>query len=295
MTRPRSWTDVLDQLYDGSWNPALGRHRSPFAYRGLSSTGLDLTTSLYRLARGGDIRLLERALLRNFRKYAHDHSTRGIDTVWHWLAMGQHHGLPSRLTDWTYSPLVALHFATACVSDFDRDGVVWCVNFVDANHLLPDALTEMLEDEQSQTLTLDMLARFDTLEEFDDLADEPFVVFVEPPSLDARMLNQFALFSLMPGPDVQLDTWIEAHKDLARAVVVPAELKWEIRDKLDQANIDERTLFPGLDGLSRWLARYYLPRSGANIRRDADATSLRHPDRRRDADAIAGGPPGPGR
>jgi hypothetical protein len=270
MTDYRSWTDVLEALYEGSWNTDLRRFRSPFAFRGLSRIDHTLSSSLVRLAGDrADIRRLELALLRNFRKYAHSEAA-GTDSIWDWLALAQHRGLPTRLLDWTYSPLVGLHFATENPADFADDGVVWAVNFVEANKRLPRRLKRILEEECSDTFTVDMLAGFATLRDFDALGREPFVVFVEPPAVDRRILNQFALFSLMSSPSAVLDDWLISHPELCRRVVVPARLKWEIRDKLDQANINERVLFPGLDGLSRWLARYYMP-TGTGVPADPDA------------------------
>jgi hypothetical protein len=258
----RSWTDVLDALYAGSWNPSLERFRSPFAFRGLSCADRGLSSSLARLAGDADIRTLELALLRNFRKYAVTEGD-GAGSIWDWLALGQHRGLPTRLLDWTYSPLIALHFATEAPEDFHRDAVVWCVNFVEANKRLPPRLRRIMTREGSETLTVEMLSVFKQLQEFDALARTPFLVFLEPPAIDRRILNQFALFSLMSSATAEMDDWIAAHPDLCRRVVIPADLKWEIRDKLDQANVNERILFPDLDGLSRWLARYYLPASSA--------------------------------
>jgi hypothetical protein len=259
--RARSWTQLLEQLYDQSWNPGLRRFRSPYAFRGLGDADHQLSNSLARLARGHpDIARLELSMLRNFRKYAAQEATEKVGSLWHWLAVAQHHGLPTRLVDWTFSPLVALHFATEHPADYGRDGAVWCVDFVEANKQLPKRLRAILEEEGSDTFTAEMLDRFSTLRDFDELTRDAFLLFIEPPALDARILHQAALFSLMPSPSASLHEWLDAHPDLARRVMVPAELKWEVRDKLDQANVTERTLFPGLDGLSRSLERYYMPR-----------------------------------
>jgi hypothetical protein len=255
----KSWLEVVDALYQGSWNQDLQRFRSPFAFRGLARSDHTLASSLVRLAEpAADVKRLELALLRNFRKYAHGETTRA-DSIWDWLALGQHRGLPTRLLDWTYSPLVALHFATENTRQFNENGVVWCVNFVEANKRLPRRLKQILQQEGSDTFTVEMLSGFRSLRQFDALSRDPFVVFLEPPAVDKRILNQLALFSLLSSPAARLDDWLHRHPDLCRRVEIPAALKWEIRDKLDQANVNERVLFPGLDGLSRWLTRYYTP------------------------------------
>jgi len=62
---------------------------------------------------------------------------------------------------------------------------------------------------------------------------------------------------MMSNPSALLSDWLKQNPDLYFRIIIPARLKWEIRDKLDQANITERVLFPGLNGLSDWLRRHY--------------------------------------
>jgi hypothetical protein len=258
--RVSSWNELQEALYTGSWNPQIQRFRATFAYRGMWDAKDNLSTSLLRLGLGYERQELH--MLRAYRKYAaRDAVPR--DSVWNWLALAQHHGLPTRLLDWTFSPYVALHFATADPDQFDIDGVVWCVDYVKIHARLPPPLKKVADEDGVDVFTADLLDRVaDTLPKLEAMGkDEPFLVFLEPPSLDERIVNQFALFSLMSSPGVNLGQWLAARPELYRKLIIPAALKWEVRDKLDQANITERVLFPGLDGLSRWLKRYYTPKT----------------------------------
>ena len=250
-----SWAEVQSALFDHSWNENIKRFRSSYVYRGSWSKGYDLSTSLTRL--GSRYYELEPHILRNFRKYAHSNAAPG-DSVWNWLAVAQHHGLPTRLLDWTYSPYVALHFATQNLDSYDEDGAIWCVDYVKANDFLPLKLQTAIKEEGSNVFTPEILQPVcSSLKELSLLQPEEFVVFLEPPSLDERIVHQYALFSLMSNAKANMSQWLEQHPELYFKVIIPAGLKWEIRDKLDQANITERVLFPGLQGLSQWLKRHY--------------------------------------
>jgi hypothetical protein len=255
-TRVNNWTELLRALYDIPKTPHH-RHRSDFVYRGVADQSWGLETSLKRL--GGNYLKVERPLLRSFRKYAEPGSI-PEDTIWVRLSVAQHHGLPTRLIDWTVSPKVAVHFATAEEEYYDKDAAIWCIDVVQARSLLPDKLRKVLRQEDAFLFSVEMLEFIPSLDDFDRLAKQGnFVLFFEPPSLDARIVNQGAIMSAMPGPTFVLSEFLVSHPELYRRLIIPKKLKWEVRDKLDQDNVTERMLFPGLDGLSRWLKRYYGP------------------------------------
>jgi len=256
----KSWADLCERVYKGSWQKDILRFRSDYAFRGMSNKNYRLVTSFARSC--GELTRLECHLLRNFRKYARLDDVDISDSHWRWLTLAAHHGLPTRLIDWTYSPFVAMHFATCETNKYDVDGVIWEVDFVKANRLLPESLVNQLTAANANAFRVGMLERvLPDVRCFDKLSSEVLVAFFEPPLIDQRIENQFALLSFMSSPNASLEDWLTEHPGLFRRLIIPKELKWEIRDKLDQAHITERRLFPGLDGLASWLRRHYQPRS----------------------------------
>ncbi|HXK04336.1 MAG TPA: FRG domain-containing protein [Verrucomicrobiae bacterium] len=258
---------LMAEVFTGSYDRGLGRYRSPFAFRGMCGDW-DLSTSLQRLRHPlSTLKTIERVMFRNFRKYAY-HEAVSIKSEWEWLSLAQHHGLPTRLLDWTFSPFVAMHFATNELDKMDTDGVVWMVDFIASREFLPDVLSTSLRKNAANGFNVELLEGA-----FPKISDvelhkggmDAFAVFFEPPSLDPRIINQFGLFSFLNRPDTLLNEWLEQactrSPGLARKLIIPARLKWELRDKLDQMNMTERVLMPGLDGLSAWLKRWYSPGS----------------------------------
>jgi hypothetical protein len=265
MKQVGSWRELDDAIAE----PGIGRHdhrvHSTLVFRGLARSSYSNVSSLARLT--GEFDRLERHLIRNFRKYAHRQAPG--PTQWDWLSLAQHHGLPTRLLDWTFSPWVALHFATA--SWADEPAVLIAVDCEAAHALLPDSLREGLGREGALVFTTEMLAQQAAdLDELDEIgrAEDPFVLFFEPPSLDERIVNQAAVLSALSNPRFQMEEWMEAHPDLWTAWCLPPEVKAEVRERLDQGNVNERVLMPDLDGLASWLRRYYSPGSGVEAGED---------------------------
>jgi hypothetical protein len=256
MQTVRSWRELDDAIAA----PGFGKHphqvHSTLVFRGLARASYSNVSSLARLS--GNYAALERHLVRNFRKYAH--RERPGPTTWDWLSLAQHHGLPTRLLDWTFSPLVALHFATA--SWPEDDAVLLAVDVQGAHQLLPDPLRDAREHEGALVFTTELLAaQAADLDTFDALraGGDPFVLFFEPPSLDERIVNQAAVLSAIADPTCHMEKWMADHPDLWTAWRIPPAVKAEVRERLDQGNVNERVLLPGLDGLAAWLRRYYSP------------------------------------
>jgi hypothetical protein len=257
----RTLGEFVDRVTPVEPDPTTGRWRDTGVYRGSSDAEGGLLTSLDRL--GGTSpphtkSQLEEHILRNFSRYSRPHVESERVNDWELLVSAQHHGVPTRLLDWTYSPLVAAFFATRPSDDGARERVIWRLDWQAVHEAFTfPPLAVQLADLDAM---LGGASRFSPWQLFTRArSDPPFACLLEPPSLDARIVAQAAVFTLCSDRWVSFDEFLVSHGlggALTRFVIPVTEVR-RLRDQLDLVGIDERRLFPDLDGVAAAIRRYY--------------------------------------
>ncbi len=252
--------ELKDLIFEQTYNESIDRLRSSYLYRGMPDSSYKLIPSLRRNCKAA-YKNLEQPLLDNFIKYVRIEDPTINESVWKAMVIGQHYGLPTRLLDWTHSTLVALHFANT-EDNLDllaqRDCVIWRIDLRDLNTNLPKKYMDYLDAKKTFVFSLDGLAEVaENITQYDEDMGSRAMVCFEPPSIDQRIANQYSFFAVVPSGIDDLEAFLDAHTNNTVKYVIDKNLRWDIRDILDQFNINERMIYPGKSGIAKWLARHY--------------------------------------
>ena len=254
----RSLGELIDRVTPEKPDPATGRRRDSCVYHGSADASRSLLTSLDRLGGLNPPHTktgLEEHILRNFARYSRPF-VQQADNEWELMVTAQHHGVPTRLLDWTYSPLVAAHFATR--GTLERDRAIWQLDWMKVHrHFGFPELALLIHDLAELVGRRGEFTPWRLIDEGD--GGKPFACMIEPPTLDARISAQSAVFTLCSDSSHAFDEFLGEHGLLGALTrfVIPKESSTYVRDQLDIAGFDERRLFPDLDGVAAQLRRYY--------------------------------------
>ena len=197
--------------------------------------------------------------MNRFKQNAYEFLDERPQGEWEWMLLARHHGLPSRLLDWTENPLVGLFFA--CNGDnmdhIEQDGTLWCLS--------PNKLNEVANIGDGPPMFLDEYAPLppdDSLEVYKtrSLARGTSDVERSPAAAisirtNKRIQAQLGVFTIHHASNKPLEEWGD-HSHLWR-LVIPQSSKSPIQDDLRRLGITGLTLFPDLDHVAKEAGRSY--------------------------------------
>lgn len=210
----------------------------PLWFRGQSNTKWNLIPQLGRTTAGPSAEI---ALMKRFKQNALPHVPKAELHEWDWLILMQHYRLPTRLLDWSESPLVGLYFAVD--ENQDEDGALWCLLPVELNSKARIKYPNSLEipafehDEILQNYLPSRVAG----EQKSDMLPVGFLAGRNNPRISAQQ-GTFTIHHRSFNGIEEIDD----KKHIWR-LVIPAEFKKKMRDELYLLGYSRLTLFPELD------------------------------------------------
>ena len=238
--RLRSWRSFLRWIDNHS--------NSSWVFRGLGDKSFTLLPTVGRKQpfRTVDERTIFEIFRKRFREYVADPDLNELDI----LALAQHHGLPTRLLDWTTNPLVAAYFAVSSPP-----------GTVTARKVLPSGNVSTLKatyTPKDSTVDARIVAYRVPSRLILEPKESPFAVtdvkFITPRSLTSRIVNQSGVFSVHEKPSEAWDVPLLSTDDIFD---IPAGTRDFFRRRLYYLGVEPQRIMGGLDGLGERLAWQY--------------------------------------
>lgn len=206
-----------------------------YYFRGVSKSYYELIPSI---GRSDDVTGYydEQRMLREFKSQAQSYISKTPSNDWEWLALAQHHGLPTRLLDWTTNPLVALYFAVKDnieISEKEKaDGYDGSSAFYFLIYKTPP---------------LDISLYDSPIGYVESEGSEGHGLFW-PPHSTPRIKAQSGVLSVQLHPNKPFSYGSRLEK-----YIIPHNLRAEFRRVLNSYGINDSSMFPDLDGLASHL------------------------------------------